>query len=78
METKLDEMDEGKTDYITMLHEFYDDLESTLSKAKTEMQGQKIQLQEDITDIKCEKCGREVIIPRIKAEKMIKSTLEKP
>ena len=28
--------------------------------------------------LKCEKCGREVIIPRIKAEKMIKSTLEKP
>ena len=27
--------------------------------------------------LKCEKCGREVIIPRIKAEKMIKSTLEK-
>lgn len=62
METKLDEIDEGKTDYITMLHEFYDDLESTLSKAKTEMQGQKIQLQEDITDIKCEKCGRNMVI----------------
>lgn len=28
--------------------------------------------------LKCEKCGREVIIPRIKAEKMIKSTLERP
>lgn len=28
--------------------------------------------------LRCEKCGREVIIPRIKAEKMIKSTLEKP
>ena len=33
-----------------------------------------------VSDIKLkgEKCGREVIIPRIKAEKMIKSTLEKP
>ena len=49
----LDEIDEGKTNYVAMLHEFYDDLENTLSKAKTEMQGQKIQLQEDITDIKC-------------------------
>ena len=28
--------------------------------------------------LKCEKCGREVIIPRMKGEKMIKSTLEKP
>ncbi len=62
METKLDEIDEGKTNYVEMLHEFYDDLESTLSKAKTEMQGQKIQLQEDITDIKCEKCGRNMVV----------------
>ena len=62
METKLDEIDEGKTNYVAMLHEFYDDLENTLSKAKTEMQGQKIQLQEDITDVKCDKCGRNMVI----------------
>ncbi len=62
METKLDEIDEGKTNYVAMLHEFYDDLENTLSKAKAEMQGQKIQLQEDITDVKCDKCGRNMVI----------------
>ena len=62
METKLDEIDEGKTNYVAMLHEFYDDLENTLSKAKTEMQGQKIQLQEDITDVKCDKCGKNMVI----------------
>ena len=62
METKLDEIDEGKTNYVAMLHEFYDDLENTLSKAKAEMQGQKIQLQEDITDIKCDKCGRNMVV----------------
>ena len=62
METKLDEIDEGKTNYVAMLHEFYDDLEYTLSKAKTEMQGQKIQLQEDVTDIKCDKCGRNMVV----------------
>ncbi len=62
METKLDEIDEGKCNYIEMLHEFYDDLENTLSKAKNDMQGQKIQLQEDITDVKCDKCGRNMVI----------------
>ena len=62
METKLDEIDEGKCNYVEMLREYYDDLEGTLSKAKNEMQGQKIQLQEDITDIKCEKCGRNMVI----------------
>ena len=62
METKLDEIDEGKCNYIEMLHEFYDDLENTLSKAKNDMQGQKIQLSEDVTDIKCDKCGRNMVI----------------
>ncbi len=62
METKLDEIDEGKCNYVEMLREFYDDLEGSLSKAKNDMQGQKIQLQEDITDIKCENCGRNMVI----------------
>lgn len=62
MESKLDDIDNGKCNYVEMLGEFYDEFEETLSKAKEEMQGQKIQLQEDITDIKCEKCGRNMII----------------
>lgn len=62
MESKLDEIDEGKCNYVEMLREYYDDLESFLAKAKEEMQGQKIQLQEDITDIKCEKCGRNMVV----------------
>lgn len=62
METKLDEIDEGKCNYVEMLHEFYDDLEGALAKAKTDMQGKKIQLQEDITDIKCENCGRNMVV----------------
>ncbi len=62
MESKLDEIDSGSINYIQMLHEFYNDLEASLSKAKSEMQGQKIQLQEDITDVKCEKCGRNMVV----------------
>ena len=62
MEAKLDEIDNGECNYVEMLREFYNDLEDTLAKAKDEMQGQKIQLQEDITDIKCEKCGRNMVV----------------
>ena len=62
MESKLDEIDSGSINYIQMLHEFYNELEASLSKAKVEMQGQKIQLQEDITDVKCEKCGRNMVV----------------
>lgn len=62
MEAQLDEVEGGKTDYIQMLHTFYDDFEATLSKAKVDMQGQKIKLKEDETDIKCDKCGRNMVV----------------
>ena len=64
METKLDEVGEGNTDYIAMLHEFYDDFDKTLQKAKSDMKDVKIQLEEDMTDIPCEKCGRMMVIKK--------------
>ena len=57
MESQLDMVESGETDYIKMLHEFYDEFIATVDKAKAEMQGQKIKLKEDETDEKCEKCG---------------------
>ena len=62
METQLDEVGEGNEDYIAMLHEFYDDFEKTLTKAKADMKDVKVQLKEDQTDIPCEKCGRMMVI----------------
>ena len=62
MESSLDKVGDGEEDYIKMLHTFYDDFESTLQKVKAEMDGVKIQLQEDITDIPCEKCGRMMVV----------------
>lgn len=62
METGLDKVGEGEEDYIGMLHTFYDDFDATLTKVKGEMQGVKIQLQEDVTDIPCELCGRMMVI----------------
>ncbi len=62
MESQLDMVESGETDYIKMLHEFYDEFIATVDKAKTEMQGQKIKLKEDETDIICDKCGRNMVI----------------
>ena len=47
METQLDTVESGETDYIKMLHEFYDDFIATVDKAKADMQGQKIKLKEE-------------------------------
>ena len=62
MEADLDKVSEGEADYVAILREFYDDLEDTLSKAKEDMKGVKIQLESDKTDIPCEKCGRMMVI----------------
>ncbi len=62
MESDLDKIEAGEVDYIAMLHKFYDGFEETLDKAKKEMSGVKIQLQEDVTDIPCEKCGRMMVV----------------
>lgn len=62
MELSLDKVGEGQEDYIKMLHTFYDDFEVILQKAKADMEGVKIQLKEDETDIPCEKCGRMMVV----------------
>ena len=62
METSLDEVEEGKENYIDVLRDFYGDFEKTLDKAKADMQGVKIELEEDKTDIPCDKCGAMMVI----------------
>ncbi len=62
MEINLDRVGSGEEDYIRMLDEFYTDFEKNLDKAKAEMKNVKIQLEEDTTDIPCDKCGRMMVI----------------
>lgn len=62
METSLDDVEEGNADYIAVLRDFYSDFEKTLDKAKAEMQGVKIELEEDKTDIPCDKCGAMMVV----------------
>lgn len=62
VESNLDEVQSGKTDWIETLEDFYGDFDKTLKTAKEEMQGVKIQLKEDVTDVICEKCGRNMVI----------------
>lgn len=62
MEKELDTVEEGKTQWVEILEGFYGDFDKTLKKAKEDMQGVKIQLKEDETDIICEKCGRKMVI----------------
>ena len=62
MEDMLDRVDSGDVDYVSVLDDFYGEFEKSLDKAKAEMKDVKIQLEEDVTDIPCEKCGRMMVI----------------
>ena len=62
MESDLDKSEAGGYDYTKMLHTFYDEFEDTLQKAKSSMEGVKISLEADKTDIPCEKCGANMVV----------------
>lgn len=55
MEEKLDEVEEGKEDWKTILREFYPEFENTLSVAEKEIE--KIEVQDEVSDVPCDKCG---------------------
>ena len=55
MEEKLDDVEEGKTDWKQILREFYPDFVSTLSVAEKEIE--KVEVKDDVSDVPCDKCG---------------------
>ena len=62
METDLDKVEHGDVEWVQLLHDFYGDFEKTLKEAKAEMEGVKLKLKEDETDIICDKCGRQMVV----------------
>lgn len=62
MESDLDHIEDGKIEWTDTLHDFYDDFEKNLKKAKEDMDGVKLKLTEEETDIKCEFCGKNMVI----------------
>jgi DNA topoisomerase-1 len=62
VENELDAVQRGDEDWVDTLHRFYDDFDKTVQKAKKEMDGVKIRLKEDETDVICEKCGRNMVV----------------
>ena len=62
MEQNLDTVEEGKCEWVQLLTDFYGDFDKTLKKAKEEMKGVKIELEEDKTDLICDKCGKPMVV----------------
>ena len=62
MEQDLDTVENGDVEWVALLSQFYGEFEKNLKKAKADMEGVKIQLKEDQTDIVCDKCGKLMVI----------------
>jgi len=62
MESDLDEVEHGEKNWISALHEFYDDFAKTLEKAETAMEGKRVKVPDEETDVICELCGRNMVI----------------
>jgi len=59
MEEELDQVEEGKEDWVKVLSSFYQSLEKRLEVAEEEME--KIEIQDEVSDEICEKCGKHLV-----------------
>ncbi|MBQ6148179.1 MAG: type I DNA topoisomerase [Oscillospiraceae bacterium] len=62
MEKNLDNVEAGKVIWTDMIRDFYVDFEKNLLRAEQEMDGKKIEVPAEETDVICEKCGRKMVI----------------
>ena len=62
MEQELDEVEAGKTEWVGMMHHFYDDFTDMLQNAEKNMEGTKMKIPDEETDIVCELCGRKMVV----------------
>ncbi len=62
MESDLDEVEQGEKDWVKSLSDFYEDFASTLSKAEDAMEGKRVKVPDEETDIVCELCGRNMVV----------------
>ncbi len=60
MESLLDGVEEGTISWKTIIENFYPDLESAVQKAEEELEHVKIE--DEVTDISCDLCGRKMVI----------------
>ncbi len=60
MEQQLDEIEEGREEWVEVLRKFYHPFADMLKEAEEEIGD--IEIKDEETDIECEKCGRNMVI----------------
>ena len=62
MESSLDEVENGSKDWVSTLREFYSGFAADLQKAEEAMEGKRVKVPDEETDVICELCGRNMVI----------------
>lgn len=62
MESDLDKIEEGKEEWVDVLKEFYSDFSKTLTKAEKDLDGKRVKVPDEPTDLVCEECGKPMVI----------------
>lgn len=62
MESNLDSVEVGEKSWVDTLQEFYGDFDSTLKTAEEVMEGKRVKVPDEETDIICDQCGRKMVI----------------
>ena len=62
MEQALDDVEDGKIEWAGMLEGFYTGFSQTLQEAEKNMEGTRVKLPVEETDVICELCGRTMVI----------------
>lgn len=62
MERNLDHIEEGEIQWKSVVGEFFDPLKHSLEKAEKEMA--KVVIEDEVSDVPCDKCGRMMVIKK--------------
>ena len=62
MENDLDSVERGETNWVDTLDVFYKDFEKVLAKAEKAMEGKRVKVPDEETDVVCDQCGRKMVI----------------
>lgn len=60
VESKLDGIEEGTTEWKEVLREFYPGLKNSIDDAREKLK--KIKVKDEVSDVICEKCGRNMVV----------------
>ena len=62
MENDLDKIELGEKNWVDVLSGFYSGFDNTLKKAESDMEGKRVKIPDEPTDVICEQCGRPMVI----------------